>query len=320
MRYRRPMSRPAQVSRGLVTASQARNASVTPRWDSHSTSQRILSWVRGAIVWRSSFVALRSARSVGSLLVAVPVVAWVAQLNFPSYDDRPQYFAGWYHNIVNAGNGYLVTLVLFLVVAGLLVTLAAGLARSPLRTDASSVWAVVGGLGVSAAGFITAGLTGIPVWMWASQVADGSETLAAMAARSQSLAAISQNVLLMFGLGGLLVAMSVLGVAVVARGWFPRLVFWGTVIPAVTLIGVAAFDSGPVIWSVLLPMLWAFAFGVVLLIRGQFSTTDAAGDGFDRAVARSVASHKPQAEDWWLASDGKWYPPESRSPSPQTAP
>lgn len=283
-------------------------------------------------MWRSSFVALRSARAVGLLLVAVPVVAWVAQL-LPRYDDRPQYFAGWYHNIVNAGNGYLVTLVLFLVVAGLLVTLAAGLSRSPLRAEALSVWAVVGGLGVSAAGFATAGLTGIPVWMWASRVADGSETLAAMAARSQSLAAISQNVLLMFGVGGLLVAMSVLGVAVVARGWFPRLVFWGTVIPAVTLIGVAAFDSGPVIWSALavLPMLWAFAFGVVLLIRGQFSTTDAASDDIDRAVAPKTpvwsrhhsqvgVSQKPQAEDWWLATDGKWYPPESRPPSTQPPP
>ena len=237
---------------------------------------------------RSSLVALRSARAVGSLLVAVPVVAWVAQLNFPSYDDRPQYFAGWYHNIVNAGNGYLAALVLFLVMASLLVTLAVGLSRSPLRTEASSVWAVVGGLGVSAAGFATAGLTGIPVWMWAGRVADGSETLAAMAARSQSLAAISITMLLIFGLGGLLVAMSVLGVVAVARGWFPRLVFWGTVIPAASLIGIAAFRSGPVTSLALgaLPMLWALAFGVVLLIRGQFSTTDAASDDIDRAVAR----------------------------------
>ena len=28
-------------------------------------------------------------------------------------------------------------------------------------------------------------------------------------------------------------------------------------------------------------------------------------------------SHRPQGEDWWLATDGKWYPPESRPQSPQ---
>ncbi len=94
---------------------------------------------------------------------------------------------------------------------------------------------------------------------------------------------------------------------------------------AVTLlIGVAAINSGPVIWLALgvLPMLWAFAFGAVLLIRGRFSTSDAFGDGIEGAVtqktlvwsrhhSQSEASYKPQAEDWWLASDGKWYPPES---------
>ena len=28
-------------------------------------------------------------------------------------------------------------------------------------------------------------------------------------------------------------------------------------------------------------------------------------------------SHRPRGEDWWLATDGKWYPPESLPPSPQ---
>ena len=78
--------------------------------------------------------------------------------------------------------------------------------------------------------------------MWARRVADGSETLAAMAARSQSLGSISQNVLLMFGLGGLLIAMSVLGVAAVGRGWAPKLVLWGIMVAVTLLIGVAAIN------------------------------------------------------------------------------
>ena len=114
-------------------------------------------------MWRSLFVALRSARALGSLLVAVPLVTGLALSRFPGYDARPEYFAGEFHNIVDAGDGYLVALALFVVVAGLLVTLAMGLLRSPLRGEADSLWAVVGGLGVSAFGFATAGLTGIPV-------------------------------------------------------------------------------------------------------------------------------------------------------------
>ena len=224
-------------------------------------------------MWRSLFVALRSARAVGSLLVAVPIVAWVAGSYFPGYDARSAYFSGSFHNIVDAGDGYLVALVLFLVVAGLLVTLAVRFSRSSLRAEAESLLVVVGGLAVSAAGFVTAGLTGIPVWMWASRVADGSETLTAIAARSESLAVISQTMLLMFGLGGLLVAMSVLGVVAAARGWTPKLVFWATVIAAASLIGVAASRSGPVVWLSLgaLPMLWALVFGVVLFVRGRFA-------------------------------------------------
>ena len=104
--------------------------------------------------------------------------------------------------------------------------------------------------------------------------------------------------------------------------------FWGIVVAVTLLIGVAALNSGPVIWLFLgaLPMLWALAFGAVLVIRGRFSTSD--GAGIERVAAqrtlvssrnhsRGEASHEPQAEDWWLASDGKWYPHESPPPSPQ---
>ncbi len=141
---------------------------------------------------------LRSARKVGALLLAVPLLTGLAGSFFPSYDARSRYFASSFHNIVEAGNDYLVALVLFLVVAVVLVTLAVGLSRSPLRSEAS-LGVVIGGLGVSGFGFATAAVTGLPVWGWASHVADGSEPLGAMAARSESLASISQTVLLMFG-------------------------------------------------------------------------------------------------------------------------
>lgn len=137
--------------------------------------------------------------------------------------------------------------------------------------------AVVGGLGLAAFGFATAGLTGIPVWNWARQVVDGSETMAGMAARSESLAAISQTVLLMLGFGGLLVAMSVLGVVAVIRRWTPKPVFLATVGVAVGVVIVGIITSGPVFWLTLgaLPFLWALAFGLVLTVRGRFGSSDA---------------------------------------------
>jgi hypothetical protein len=212
-----------------------------------------------------------SARWVGANLLAVPVAIWVAGSFFPSYDARPQYFAGSFRNIVEAGDDYLAALLLFLVVAGLLVTPALGLTKSPLRAE-PSLWAVLGGLGVSAFGFAIAGVTGLAVWRWASEVADGTQSLSAMASRSESLASISQTMILLFGFGGLLVAMSVLGIVAVARRWTPLIVAVATAIATAAIAVIGAVTSGPVFWLSLgaLPMLWAFAFGAVLLIRGRF--------------------------------------------------
>ena len=214
-----------------------------------------------------------SARTVGLLLLAVPLMTILGVSFFPSYDARPQYFAGTFHNIVDAGSDYLVALVIFVVVAGLLALLMLALARSPLREETSVVWLVIGGLGVSAAGFAVAGLTGLPVWVWASQVADGSESISTMAARSKSLAGLSQTVLLIFGLGGLLVAMSVLGVTAVVRGWAPKLALLATVAIAAGLVVVGVITSGPVFWLAIgvLPILWAVAFGLILVVRGSFT-------------------------------------------------
>ena len=70
---------------------------------------------------RSGF--LDSARTAGALLLLIPVVSGIALGFFPSYDARPEYFAPYYSNIVEAGNGYLVSLVMLLGVAVLLLVL-----------------------------------------------------------------------------------------------------------------------------------------------------------------------------------------------------
>jgi hypothetical protein len=112
----------------------------------------------------------------------------------------------------------------------------------------------------------------LPVRRWAGQVADGSETLSSMASRSEGLASLSQTVLLMIGFGGLLVAMSVLGVVAVVSGWTPKLVLIATVIVAAGVVTVGVITSGPVFRLSLgvLPLLWALAFGLVLMVRGSF--------------------------------------------------
>ena len=215
---------------------------------------------------------LSSARVIGLLLLAVPTVIFLALSQFPGYDARSRYFADSYHNIVEAGSGYLVALVLFFVVAAVLAALALGLRQSPLASATGFLWVVIGGLAVSGAGFSIAGLSGLPVWWWARQVAGGSLSVAEGASRSADLAPISQTALLMLGFGGFLVGMSALGVAAVVLRWVPRLVFWLTIVVALAAVAFALATNGPAIWIglALLPMLWAITFGLVLLIRGDF--------------------------------------------------
>lgn len=219
---------------------------------------------------------LSSARVIGLLLLAVPTVTVLALNPFPGYDARSEYFAASYHNIVEAGTGYVVALGLFLVVAAVLAALALGLWRSPLSTATGFLWVVIGGLAVSAAGFTLAALTGLPVWWWARQVAAGSLSVADGASRSSDLAPISQTMLLMLGLGGFLVGMSALGVIAVVLRSVPRWVFWLTIAVAVTAVAAALATDGPAIWIGLglLPMLWAITFGFVLLIRGEFGLVE----------------------------------------------
>ena len=215
-----------------------------------------------------------SARAIGSLLLAVPIVIVLALTRFPNYDARSQFFAGTYRNIVDAGEQYLQSLILFLVVAAILAVLAAALWRSPLADASQFLWVVIGGLAVSAGGFTVAGLTGLPVWWWARQVNQGSLSVLEAADRSTGLAGLSQTSLLIVAFGGLLIAMSALGVMAVVQRWLPRWLFWLTIAAAVAAVGLALATDGPALWVGfgLLPMLWAVVFGLVLLIRGDFGT------------------------------------------------
>ncbi len=206
------------------------------------------------------------------MLLAVPIVTALALSQFPGYDARLQFFAGTYSSIVQAGNRYLLALGLFLGVTATLGMLAFGLWRSPLHEEAPLLWAVVGGLAASAAGFAIAALTGLPVWWWARQVTNGSQTVLEAAARSAELAGLSQTVLLTIGFGGMLIGMSALGVMAVVQRWVPRWLFWATVAVAVAAVALAIIGEGPALWVGfgLLPMLWAIVFGLVLVIRGDF--------------------------------------------------
>ncbi len=223
---------------------------------------------------------LSSARMIGGLLLAVPIVAFLAGSRFPSYDARSRYFAGTYRAIVEAGDAYLVALVLFLVMATILAVLALALSRSSLLDATSFLMVVIGGVAASAVGFAIAAVTGLPVWWWARQVTDGSLSAAEAASRSTGLAGISQTALLMLGFGGLLIGMSTLGLIAITQRWVPRWLFWGTVAVVGAAVTAALATDGPAIWIGLglLPMMWAFVFGLMLLIRGRFGLEERAAE------------------------------------------
>ncbi len=223
---------------------------------------------------------LSSARTIGGLLLAVPIVTFLALSQFPNYDARSRYFAGTYRAIVEAGDAYLVALVLFLVMATILAVLALAMSRSPLLEATSFLMVVIGGVAASAVGFAIAAVTGLPVWWWARQVTDGSLSAAEAASRSTGLAGISQTALLMLGFGGLLIGMSTLGLIAITQRWVPRWLFRGTVAVVGAAVALALATDGPAIWIGLglLPMLWAFVFGLVLLIRGRFGLEERAAE------------------------------------------
>ena len=68
--------------------------------------------------------------------------------------------------------------------------------------------------------------------------------------------------------------MSVLGIVAVVRGWTPKLAFIITLIAALGVVVVGAYASGPVFWLGFgaLPLLWALVFGLLLTVRGRFTS------------------------------------------------
>lgn len=218
---------------------------------------------------------LDSTRTAGTLLLLIPVIAGFALNLFPSYDARPEYFAPFYSNIVDAGGGYLASLVLLLGVAALLLVLALALRRAPGAKDSGGMVVVTAGLTASAVGFGVAALLGVPVWIWARQVADGALTVSEAVSKSASWASTSQTLILLVGLGGLGVALTVLGFIAYRSGWIRPVVFWATipVVGGVVIVGLAV----TLFWFALgiPPILWTLMIGVSLLVLGTYPADDA---------------------------------------------
>lgn len=56
-----------------------------------------------------------------------------------------------------------------------------------------------------------------------------------------------------------------------------RMVLLVTVATAAGIVVIGVITSGPVVWLTIaaLPMLWAVALGLILVVRGTFTTTSA---------------------------------------------
>lgn len=155
---------------------------------------------------------LGSARAAGIVLLLIPVTLGVGLNLFPNYDARPEYFGSSYSSISDAGAALPISLVLLVTTALLLVFLVLGLRRAPQAKDGGGMVLVSVGLGGSAGGLLMATLLAVPVWVWAGQVNNGSLTVAEGADASQGLASTSRTLILLPGLGGLAVGLTVLGI------------------------------------------------------------------------------------------------------------
>lgn len=76
---------------------------------------------------------------------------------------------------------------------------------------------------MSALGFAVASVLSVPVWIWAGQVESGALAVSEGASKSETLASLSQTLILMLGLGGLVIGLTILGVVSYRRGWTRRL-------------------------------------------------------------------------------------------------
>ena len=218
----------------------------------------------------NSATGVASARIVGALVLAIPGITVAALGFFPSYDARSEYFVASYNNIVDAGNRYLLSLLLFFALATVLTVLAFILWREPAAAG-GAVEVAVGAFAVSAAGFAAAAIAGLPVWALARSVVEGSETMLAAAERSSGLASFSQTLILVVGLGGLVVAMIAMGVASSRGGWIPRPILWVAAGAAGT--GIIVGFALTLFWFALgIPaLILTLTIGASLLIRGRFA-------------------------------------------------
>jgi len=214
------------------------------------------------------------ARTAGAILLLIPVVTGIALSFFPSYDARPEYFAPSYSNIVEAGSTYLVSLLLFLAVAALLLLLALTLRRAPSGKTSGGMVVVTAGLTASAMGFGLASLLGIPVWFWSRQVTDGVLTMSEAASKAETWASASQTLILLVGLGGLGLALTVLGVVAYRSGWTTPVVFWTTI---VVVVGVVIVGFAMTLFWFALgipPILWTLMIGLSLVVLGTYPVED----------------------------------------------
>jgi hypothetical protein len=214
---------------------------------------------------------LDSARAAGVALLLIPVVLGLGLNLFPNYDARPEFFSGSYNNLLDVGSAFPVSLVLLMVVSLLLGFVLVALRRAPQSEASSGMVLVSAALGGSSLAFLVASLLSIPVWIWAGQVNAGTLTIAEGSRRSQGLASTSQTIILLFGLGGVVIGLTVLGVLCWRFGWTPAVIFWATIVTAGFIV-VGGFAI-TLFWVALglPPLLWTLMIGGSLAIRGSYT-------------------------------------------------
>jgi len=213
---------------------------------------------------------LSSPRFAGVLLLLVLVTLGVTLNLYPNFDARAEQFSGTYPDIVATGAAFPLSLIGLAATALLLGLFVIALRRAPGARDNAAVMAVSVSLGTSAGGLLAAAVLAVPVSLWAARVSNGSLTLSEGAERSQGLASASQTLILLFGLGGLALGLTILGFVAWRVGWTPAVVFWGTVaLVAVTLVGGLALN---LFWIGLgLPaILWTLMIGGSLIARREY--------------------------------------------------
>jgi len=213
---------------------------------------------------------LSSARADGVALLLLPVTIGAGLNLFPNYDARPEFFADSYNHILDTGTAFPVSLVLLLATSLLLGFLVVALRNAPQSDGSGGMLLVFAGLGGSAVGILGAAVLSIPVWIWTGQVNAGTLTITEGINKSQGLASTSQTIILLFGLGGLVIGLTVLGVLGWRFGWTLPVVFWATIVVS-GLVLVVGFAM-TLFWLALglPPLLWSLMIGGSLTIRGSY--------------------------------------------------